>query len=243
MTKAMPDALTLCDVVDQTWPAAVKTTVPGFVIRDGRGGGQRVSAATANGPHNPKQISAAEDAMRTLGQSPLFMIRAGDDALDATLATHGYVVKDTTLLFAAPITDITAIKPPPVTAFQVWPPLASQHEIWAQGGTTAARLAVMDRVTCPKTSFLGRTNDRPAGTAFAAISAECVMLHSLEVVPADRRNGMAANLTRATALWGQKHGAAWFTLAAVKTNAGANALYTSLGMQVVGQYHYRTKPD
>jgi GNAT superfamily N-acetyltransferase len=239
----LPTALTLCDVIDVTWPAAAKTNVPGFVIRDGQGGGQRVSAATANGPFHEDQIRQVEQANSALGQRPLFMIRHGDDALDVHLEKLGYTVKDTTLLYAAPIADIAARRPPPVTSFQVWPPLESQHEIWADGGIDPSRLSVMYRSDCPKTSFLGRANDRPAAAAFAGIAHNCVMLHALEVAKADRRQGLAANLTRACAIWGQSQGAAWLTLPAVKANIGANALYTSLGMQVVGQYHYRIKPD
>ncbi len=239
----LPDAQTVCDALDVTWPAAAKSAVPGFTIREGKGGGQRVSAATTVGAFDPTQIAGAEDAMRALGQVPLFMIRPGDDALAAYLDNAGYVEKDTTLLYAIPSADITDVKPPPVTSFQVWPPLATQREIWAEGGTGPARLAVMDRADCPKATFLGRVNDRPAGTAFAGVAHDCTMLHSLEVLQNDRRQGLAANLTRASAIWGQSQGAKWFTLAAVAANAGANALYTSLGMQVVGQYHYRIKPD
>ncbi|MEO9865844.1 MAG: GNAT family N-acetyltransferase [Yoonia sp.] len=239
----LPNAQTVCDALDVTWPAAAKSAVPGFTIREGKGGGQRVSAATTNGAFDPAQIAGAESAMRALGQTPLFMIRSGDDDLAAHLDAAGYVQKDTTLLYAIPTADITGVKPPPVTSFQVWPPLATQREIWAEGGTGPARLAVMDRADCPKTTFLGRANDRPAGTAYAGVAHECTMLHSLEVLQSDRRQGLAAHLTRASAIWGQAQGAKWFTLAAVAANAGANALYTSLGMQVVGQYHYRIKPD
>lgn len=239
----LPDAKTVCDALDETWPAAAKSAVPGFTLREGKGGGQRVSAATTNGTFDPTQIADAEDAMNALGQTPLFMIRSGDDDLAAHLDAAGYVKKDTTLLYAIPTADITGVKPPPVTSFQVWPPLAAQREIWAAGGTGPTRLAVMERATCAKATFLGRANDRPAGTAFAGVAHDCTMLHSLEVLQSERRQGLAANLTRASAIWGQSQGAKWFTLAAVAANTGANALYTSLGMQVVGQYHYRIKPD
>jgi len=238
----LPSARTLCDVIDVTWPAAAKSTVPGFTIRQGLGGGKRVSAATATAPARALELPFAEAAMRDLGQDPHFMIRDGEEALDNLLADHGYLIKDVTNLYAAPIADI-AIPPPPVTSFQVWPPLKSQDEIWLQGGVDPARIAIMHRATCPKSSFLGRLNDRPAGVAFAGISNDCAMLHGLLVAKDARRQGLAAHLTQATAVWGQSQGATWYTLAAVAANEAANALYTSLGMTIVGQYHYRIKPD
>ncbi len=237
-----PSARTLCDVIDVTWPAAAKSQVPGFTIRQGLGGGKRVSAATANSPLQQSDLPRAEQAMCDLGQQPLFMIRDNEEALDQHLEAQGYVVKDPTFLYAAPIADI-AITPPAVTSFQVWPPLASQNEIWRHGGVDQERIDIMHRANCPKSSFLGRINDRPAGVAFAGIAHGCVMLHGLLVAQEARRQGLAAYLTQATAVWGQSQGAAWYTLAAVAVNVAANALYTSLGMTVVGQYHYRIKPD
>ena len=176
---SLPSALTVCDALDVTWPAAFKSTVPGFSIREGKGGGQRVSAATTIGSFHTTQIGPAENAMRALGQDPLFMVRPGDGLMATHLEELGYVKKDTTLLYAIPTTEIAATKPPPITSFQVWPPLAAQREVWAEGGTHAARLAIMKRADCPKTTFLGRVNDRPAASAFAGVAHNCTMLLSL----------------------------------------------------------------
>jgi ribosomal protein S18 acetylase RimI-like enzyme len=41
------------------------------------------------------------------------------------------------------------------------------------------------------------------------------------------------------ATWAGRNGATHLALAVTRANAGANALYSSLGMEVVGQYHYR----
>jgi GNAT superfamily N-acetyltransferase len=171
------------------------------------------------------------------------MIRDGDAALDVMLANAGYEIKDPVNLFAASITDIATTRPPPVTSFQVWPPLHCQREIWEAGGVDAARIAIMDRATCPKSTFLGRAKERPAGTVYAGISHGITMLHALEITEQDKRQGLGRHLTRAVAFWGQSQGASHLALLATKANVEANALYTSLGMQVVGQYHYRIKPD
>ncbi len=239
----LPSVHTLYDVIDATWPAADTTGVGPWMIRTGLLGGSRVSATTARHPAKIDDLPLAETEMQKRYQPCLFMIRDGDDALDAMLADAGYIIKDPVNLYAAPLSEIAAKKPPPITCFQVWPPLQAQHEIWAQGGIDAPRLAIMDRAMCRKSTFLGRANDRPAGTVFAGIHNNIAMLHALEIAPADRRQGLGKHLTQATAVWAQSQGASHLSLLATQANIGANALYASLGMQVVGQYHYRIKLD
>lgn len=233
----LPDTATLYRVIDETWPAAHAYEHSGWIIRDGQGGGSRVSAATLL--DEAAEIGAAEAAMRALGQTPLFMIRDGDAGLDQSLEGRGYVVKDPVVMFAAPLAAMTLQRPPELRTFEVWPPLATQREIWAEGGIGAGRLAVMQRATCAKTTILGRIGDHPAGTAYVGISAGCAMIHALEVQRGFRRKGLARQMTVAAALWAQAQGADALTLVTTKANAASRALYASLGMSVVGHYHYR----
>lgn len=230
-------------MIDATWPALAKRAVGPWMVRVDGLGGNRVSATTAEGPVAEADIIEAEFAMREVNQIPLFMVRAGDEALDAMLAARGYGKRDVTHMYAAPVAAIATDRPPAVTTFEVWPPLATQLEIWADGGVGPGRIEIMHRAQPPKTTLLGRLNDRPAGTAYVAIAADCAMLHALEVAKDHRRQGLARHLTRAAAFWAQANGAAYFTLLTTQTNAGANALYTSLGMTLVGQYHYRFLPE
>ena len=239
----LPDAKTLYTVIDGSWPAAAKQALGPWTIRLDDSGSSRVSAATAEQPVTDADIPQAEDAMREAGQKPLFMIREGEDALDAMLAARGYVIKDPVNMYAAPVADIATDRAPPVTTFEVWPPLAVQADIWAAGGVGRGRLAVMDRARHPKTTILGRLNDRPAGTVFVGTAGNCAMIHALEIAKADRRQGLARHMTRAAAFWAQAQGVTWLTLVTTRVNTGANALYTSLGMVLVGQYHYRTLPE
>lgn len=239
----MPTAAALHATVAATWPAATIKRVGPWLIHDGRGGGSRVSAATAVGPVTAADLPKAEAAMRALGQRPLFMLREEDGALDAALAAAGYAVLDPVVGYAAPVAALATQRPPPITTFEVWPPLAVQAEIWGEAGIGPARLAVMDRAAAPKTALLGRVDDRPAGTAFVACHAGIAMLHALEVAPALRRRGLAGHMLCAAAFWAQAQGAEWLTLVVTRANAGANALYASLGMTAVGQYHYRILPE
>lgn len=239
----LPSSALLYKVVDATWPAAAKIPCGPFTLREGLGGGSRVSAATANSDATTAQVETAAQAMRDMGQPALFMIRDTNTLLDQQLSGLGYEIKDPVTLYAAPIETMVTTRPPHKTVFTAWPPLAAQSEIWAQGGIGAGRLAVMDRVPEPKTTLLGRALDRPAGTTFVGIAHDCAMIHALEIGAAFRRQGLAVNMTRAAAFWARDNGAHFLTLVTTKANAGANALYTSLGMTVVGHYHYRIKPE
>lgn len=236
-----PDTLTA--LIDATWPAKAMRDVKGWTIRTGGGGGSRVSAATATRAARREEHPLAAGTMRDLGQTPQFMVRSGEDALDGVLASDGYVIKDPVTYYTAPITTLTTQRPPAVTCFQVWPPLATQVEIWAAGGIDDARLAIMDRAAGPKTTVLGRLNDTPAGAAFAAIQDGTVMFHAIETAQAFRRQGLGRHMIRALAFWAQDHGAHTATLLVTTANTGANALYRSLGMTPQGGYHYRIHPE
>ncbi|MEP3916946.1 GNAT family N-acetyltransferase [Ascidiaceihabitans sp.] len=237
----LPPPETLYDVLESTWPAAAVRQVGPWMIRDGQGGGKRTSAATLQGVFASADIAVAEAEMQALGQDPLFMLRPEDTALDQALEARGYRVIDPVHLYAVPLTDLPQEPLPLVTAFPVWPPLAIARDIWAQGGISAARVAVMQRVTGAKTAILLRQNDHPAGVGFVAIHEKIAMIHAIEVTPKLRRQGVGAKILRAAGEWAQNNGATHLSLAVTRANTGGNALYTSLGMTVVGHYHYRIK--
>lgn len=234
-----PDLATLFAALDATWPAAATLRTGPWRLREGRGGGKRVSAATAETPASGADIMTAETAMEAMGQVPLFMIRPGDDTLDAALEARGYRVIDPVALYMARSAEIEPA--PRMTAFDIWPPLAIAETIWTEAGIGPERQAVMHRVRGAKTCILGRTTDRAAGAAFVALDGSVAMLHALEVVPGLRRKGSAAHMMRCAASWAQDHGADWLTLAVTEANDAARALYASLKMEVVGNYHYRIR--
>ncbi len=235
----MTPAQILYQTGDATWPAAEFLTVGNWTIRKGAGGGQRVSSATANGPVTSQDINVAEAAMDALGQNPLFMIREGEEALDALLAAKGYRIKDPVNLYSCPIETLTKIAPERLAAFPIWPPLAIINEIWTEHGIGAGRQAVMARAKGPKTAILARHNDRAAGVAYLAIHNSMAMLHALEVVSDHRRQGVAINIMGRAAIWAQDNGATDFSVICVRENEAANRLYASLNMENVGHYHYR----
>lgn len=238
-----PDLPTLLTAIDATWaPAAIVRHGP-WTIREGQGGGQRVSAATAAEPVREADLPAAEAAMRALGQTPLFMIRPGEAVLDALLEARGYRVVDPVNIRLGPLTPLTVEPLPLGQVFPGWEPLAIQLEIWAEGGVGPGRVAAMERVRAPRTSILGRLGQAPAATAFVALHAGIAMMHALTVRERYRRRGVAALMCRQAAVWAAARGGTHLAALCTRANAGSNALYASLGLEVVGHYHYRKAKD
>lgn len=230
-------------VVEATWPTAAKRQLGPITLREGQGGGSRVSAASVEGSATEAEIETAEQAMRAMGQDCLFMIRDGQDDLDAQLGARGYLVKDPVNLWVCPIEKLMDVEIPRVTTFALWSPLEIQREIWIAGGIGMARQAIMERASGPKAALLGRYDDKPAGAGFVAVHDGVAMVHALEILPHQRRRGMGVWMMRQAAFWAAENGATEMAVLCTKENAGANGLYASLGMTNGGQYHYRQLPS
>lgn len=248
-TDLSPETLAadLFTALDATWPAAHETRRGPWLIRDGQGGGQRVSATLIAPGVDPTTITdadvaQAETAQTAMGHVPLFAVRgAAQSALDARLAARGYVVNDPTVVYVAP-TVMVAQEPEPISLFAIWPPLAIMCDLWAEAGTGPARIAVMERGCGPKTSLIARHADRAVGAGFVACHNGVAMLHAVEVLPQYRRQGAGARIVGGAAWWAASQGAHTFALAVTAGNTGARALYERLGMTQVASYHYRVKP-
>lgn len=227
--------------LDKTWAPARLIEFGPWLLRVGLGGGQRVSAASAVSAVSESDIDEAVSKMVELGQTPIFMIRSGQETLDHTLDQRGFALVDPVSVYA--INPSALIADLPIsTVTATWPILAVQYEIWEKGGIDTNRIAVMERTKVPKTALLARDGDAPAGAAYLAIEDGIAMLHALEVNPAHRRRGVAGLLVRGAANWAKKHGAEWLTVLVTKSNDPANALYRKYAMKEVSNYHYRRAP-
>ena len=226
---------------DATWPPARIWQDGPLTLREGQGGGGRVSSATQDSAVAAEDIARAEDVMRGLGQVPRFQIREGHENLDALLAARGYEVLDETVIYAAPIDILTDVAIPRVTTFCIWEPLAIMNEIWAKGGVGPERLNVMARAKI-KTGILSRWDEMPAGAAYAGVHDRICMVHAVEVLEHQRRMGVAVWMMRQAAFWGQSQGADTIALMTTRANVAANGLYQKLGFNEVGGYHYRHLP-
>lgn len=227
-----------------TWPPAETRVLPPWTLRRGAGGGNRASAATLDaGIADLKPaIAEAEAALRAWSQRPLFLIRPGEAALDATLARQGYVLRDRSLILTAPVAALAPTRPDP-RAILGTAPLAIQRELWRAHGIGEARQAVCDRVAGPRAFLLGRLDDSVEAAAFVAVAGRIAMLHALTVAPPARRQGLGGALTRAAAAWAVAAGAETLALAVTEANGPARALYARLGMAEAAAYHYRAAPE
>lgn len=226
---------------DATWPAARLHVAGGWLVREGLGGGKRVSSATPLSGEAAATIALAEAQHAALGQPALFCLRSADTDLDGALAARGYRIDDPVVVLEGDIGRIGSIAPDHLSSFPVWPPLAIMVDLWREGGIGPARFAVMERVTGPKAAILGRAGDRAAGVAFVACQGDVAMVHALHVADSQRRQGLGRNLMRAAARWADGAGARTLAVAVRAENHAARALYAGLGMTQVSAYHYRAR--
>lgn len=226
----MSDCSDLYQVCEATWPAARIGEEDGWIRRDGAGGGKRVSATSL--ASDTADLSSAADA--------LYMVRDGENDLDKALERKGYQIVDPVNMYVCPVEFLTDRPIPRVTAFSIWEPLAIMKEIWALGGIGPARLDVMHRAKT-RTGIFSRWNEKPAGVAFAAIHESTCMVHAVEVLEHQRRQGVAAWMMRKAAFWAADKGVDTMSVLCTRENVPANSLYSALGMTVEAQYHYRQK--
>ncbi|OCX65839.1 hypothetical protein BFP70_06780 [Thioclava sp. SK-1] len=232
--------------IDATWPAARMVQAGGFTIREGLGGGSRVSCASVTDDPGTTDIDAAVTAHHAMGQTACFQIRPGQDALDADLAQRGFLFYDRSSVFDIALADMPT-QAPHLSGFAHWPPLAITCDLLAEGDIGPQRQAVMHRAIGPKAVVLGRHDNRAAGACFIAAhhrddGITVAMVHGLTVSVSMRRKGLARSILIEAARWARDIGATRLMLVVRAENQPAVALYHKLQMQQVGQYHYRKEP-
>lgn len=237
---SLPSVHEIYQMLDVTWPALRMKPAGPWTIREGAGGGKRVSAATL-GDQKDLDIAQAEKAMCDLGQASLFMIQDGQSALDETLAGQGYKIIDPVTLYSINVSHLTTRPLPNALSYAVWDPLQVMVEVWAEGGIGPGRIDVMHRVQTPKTGILTRKEDTAGGVGFVAMSGDHAMIHAIEVREDQRGAGLGKLTMQHAGHWAQAQGAKTLNLAVTTANVAGNALYKSLGMTSVGTYHYRIK--
>ena len=224
---------------ESTWPSAEYADAGGFRVGRGQGGGGRVGSARTLGPDwQADAIAEIAEIQRGWGEAPLFRVADDDLALQDRLTAQGFSHGTPTAVLAATCATLAERPLPRLSAFEIWPPLAIQTDIWSAGNIPESRQAVMRRVALPHTALLGRVQDRAAGAAFVALDGPVAMVHAIEIAPGFRRKGLATWLVRKAAEWAQDNGATRLGLAVSRANTGARALYDRMGFAEIGGYAY-----
>ncbi len=234
-----PNETRLMQALEATWPPASSDadSLPGWRLRDGGGGGKRVSAAVSTGSTD---VAALAAAMRARGETPLVQVPGSATALDAALEAAGWAVVDPTVLMVGEAEALATLElGKHVRAVPVGVRLALLNEIWAAGGIGPERRAVMARCEGPHTQIMVRSDDRVTGVAHVAVDGDVAMLHAVEVRASHRRQGAGRGALVGAARFALDHCAAWVALAVTEGNAAARALYEGAGMAPVARYHYR----
>lgn len=233
-----PTQTDLFNAVDATWAPFALHEHKGWLIREGAGGGQRVSAATLLTNTKDAEISSAVTKMQSLGQTPLFMIRNENATLDAQLDALGYSIVDPVVILAAPLDKLLSNPSKQTHTVSVLDaPSASAKKIWTAGGIDQVRLNIMARVMAPK-NILKAGN---MGVAFVATHNGIAMVHAVEVLASHRRKGVANTLMYKATQWAKDQNCAWMAVLTVRANIPAKTLYEHSGMIEAAAYHYRRK--
>ena len=184
-------------------------------------------------------IKFVENTLAKWCQDKLLMIKSGENSFDEALKSRGYFIVDPTNIWSISAEALSAQQIPLVTAFSIFPPLAIQREIWKANGLDTSRIKIMDRVKKQKTTIIGRINAKPAASAFVAVANKIAMVHALIVDHKCQRQGMGKFIMQKVGAWAHQQGAESVVALCTKQNQSANNFYKILGMQVIGEYHYR----
>ena len=226
--------MTLAQRLEATWPPLRKWRQGDWWLREGAGGGQRVSAASPAGPGAVAELDGVMAAMT----DPLFLLNPADQAVDQALAARGFVRHDPVLILSA---DPARLAGQGVDFG--WPVPEPVQALWAQGKIGPARLAVMDRVQGPKVALWITDDARPVAVGFCGMTGDFAGLHAVFVAPEQRGRGLGLRLMQGVAHWAVGQGARQIALAVTSANQPARQLYARLGMDEIGTSHYRKPPD
>ncbi|MCJ8140655.1 GNAT family N-acetyltransferase [Falsirhodobacter halotolerans] len=208
------------DAMEATWPPVRRWRQGPWRMRDGGGGGSRVSAATLEGAYDS-------------APPPFVQLTDAEAALDADLAARGYTLDDVVAIYVSPMADL-----PSAPCAAAWPPAPEALATWAAGGKIGAgRRTVMERAGVPKAVIWV-----PGAAAFVGVAGDLAVLHALEVVAEHRRKGLARQVVAGAVAWSAAQGATRFGLVVSADNRPARALYDALGMTCIGFYRYRKAP-
>jgi len=140
-----PSLQDIAETVWVTWPGEETVETPAFTLRRSGDDSRRSRAASAKRDVTDKEISDAAQQMAAWGQPALFFVPSDAPDFDAQLEVRGYRSHDSAVYYVGRTAEMAARRPPRLSTFEIWEPLAIMADLWAENGISAERQEVMLR--------------------------------------------------------------------------------------------------
>lgn len=229
------------------WPALETVEQGPWSLRFAAGYTKRANSVQALGSpwpsEGPELVKAAEEAYRSRGLVPTFKIpeHPAWAPLDEALALRSYPIVDPSRVLVVDLGTFTAPPHADVVVETRFTPQWLDGLVVANGVPEGLRSAARSMALAVETPLAasGPSRGGDLGWAYAALVGDQAWLFDLVVAPEARRRGWGRALVATLAHRAARAGAQTFHLLVLASNAGANALYESLGFVEVYRYHYR----
>jgi GNAT superfamily N-acetyltransferase len=221
-----------------------------FVVRAFLGGTGRANAASSLSPEVDPELAARIARIERRYEALGLPVRFRSTPLDPPgmaelLRARGYVMKDETIIFLAPIQGIARAD----MAVRV---LSALDEDWMAVTATAehqvlARRTEKERAVgmmmVPAGWLVLYENAQPLACISVVADGPMAGFFDLAVVPEARRRGLGSRITRAAAQWASEQGAHWLWAQVASANQASCAAQQSLGMREAYRYVYFVRPQ
>jgi GNAT superfamily N-acetyltransferase len=221
-----------------------------FVVRAFLGGTGRANAASSLSPELDPELAARIARIERRYEALGLPVRFRSTPLDPPgmaelLRARGYVMKDETIIFLAPIQGIARAN----VAVRV---LSAPDEDWMAVTATAehqvpARRAEKERavgmIMVPAAWLVLYEDAKPMACISVVADGALAGFFDLAAVPEARRRGLGSRITRAAAQWASEQGAHWLWAQVASANQASCAAQQSLGMREAYRYVYFVRPQ
>lgn len=248
--RTAPDVMALEHACLTAVPAQRIAFDSSFVVRSFLGGTGRANSASALWRQDDADLAERIQRIESRYVSHGLPVRFRSTPLDPpglaeALSTRGYICKDETIIFLAPISGVAR----PDEAVRV---LAAPDDDWMAVTATAehqvpARRAekqqAANMMLVPAAWLVLYEGGKPTACISIVADGNLAGFFDLAVVPEARRQGLAARITRAAADWARRQGASWLWAQVASANQASCAAQRSLGMFEAYRYIYFVRPQ
>ena len=221
-----------------------------FVLRSFLGGTGRANAASSLSaeadPELLARIARIEGRYVAQGLPVRFRSTPLDPpGLAALLTARGYVTKDETIIFVAPI-EVVARQDPAIRILAAPEPdwmavtATAEHQVPARRAEKERAVAMM---MTPAAWLVLHEGGQPLACISVVADGALAGFFDLAVVPSARRRGLGSRITRAAADWAAEKGARWLWAQVASANQASCAAQKSLGMWEAYRYVYFVRPE